>query len=38
MTHTILLLTNWLLMFNENFERYSEGVSAEVNAAAPVVN
>ena len=24
-------------MFNENFERYSEGVSAEVNAAAPVV-
>jgi len=25
-------------MFNENFERYSEGVSAEVNAAAPVVN
>ena len=25
-------------MFNENFERYSEGVSAEVNAAAPVLN
>tara|TARA_B100000287_G_scaffold375673_1_gene376312 strand:+ start:639 stop:2231 length:1593 start_codon:yes stop_codon:yes gene_type:complete len=25
-------------MFNENFERYSEGVSADVNAAAPVVN
>ncbi|MGB1549336.1 MAG: phosphoenolpyruvate carboxykinase (ATP) [Candidatus Poseidoniaceae archaeon] len=25
-------------MFNENFERYSEGVSAEVNAAAPVIN
>ena len=22
-------------MFNKNFERYSEGVSAEVNAAAP---
>ena len=25
-------------MFNENFERYSEGVSAEVNAAAPALN
>jgi len=25
-------------MFNENFKRYSEGVSDEVNSAAPVVN
>ena len=25
-------------MFNKNFQRYSSGVSDEVNAAAPIVN
>ena len=26
------------MMFNKNFERYADGVSDDVNAAAPVIN